>query len=142
VALHGDIKVGRYIDPCGGNLLLSAQTTWLFKTGPLDQAVNTSLQVSASYRLVPPCYRGSECPARRVPEASVLHMFDIATAIADFPRGGAALISTLRCAPGRRRQRDLANQFVYDGLAKGFKILRHYDESAGAADDIAFVIFG
>ena len=69
-------------------------------------------------------------------------MFDIATAIADFPRGGAALTSTLRCAPGRRSQRDLANQFVDDGLAKGFKILRHYDEGAGAADDIAFVIFG
>jgi hypothetical protein len=56
--------------------------------------------------------------------------------------GGGAAISTPRCAPRRRSQRDLANQFVDDGLAKGFKILRHYDEGAGADDDIAFVIFG
>jgi hypothetical protein len=34
--------------------------------------------------------------------STALHMFDIATAIADLPRGGAALISTLRCAPRRR----------------------------------------
>jgi hypothetical protein len=71
---------------------------------------------------------------------TVLHMFDIATAIADFP--ARRRISTLRCAPGRRSQRDLPNQFVDNGPAKGFKILRHYDEGAGAADDIAFVIFG
>jgi hypothetical protein len=49
--------------------------------------------------------------------------------------------SSLHCAPPWRGQRDLANQFVDHGLAEGFEILRHDDEGARAANNVASVIF-
>src|SRR5215831_16331370 len=91
------------------------------------------------------CHEGGFCDICSAAHAAVTFAAADAGAIrvasATGLKQGAAAISALRGAPPRRSQSDLTNQFVDHGLAEGFEILRHHDEGAWAANDVAFVVF-